>query len=71
MAPQICARAFSPSPHTQLPCPHNSLPHTHTQFQMGGYSYLKFVRELSMRVEDDWDAVVADMEEIRAALLSR
>jgi len=39
--------------------------------QMGGYSYLKFVRELSMRVEDDWDAVVADMEEIRAALLSR
>ena len=38
---------------------------------MGGYSYLEFIRSLADRVESDWDGVVADLEAIRAAVLSR
>lgn len=39
--------------------------------QMGGYTYLEFIRGLSKRVEGEWDAVRADLEAIRTALLSR
>ncbi len=39
--------------------------------QMGGYSYLEFIRTLSKRVDTEWDKVKADLERIRQALLSR
>ncbi|WP_432738457.1 insulinase family protein [Maridesulfovibrio sp. FT414] len=38
---------------------------------MNGISGLEFLRELSERVENDFDSVVADLEEIRATILSR
>lgn len=38
---------------------------------MGGLSYLEFIRNLSKRVESDWDSVKADLESIRTALLQR
>ena len=39
--------------------------------QMGGVSYLFFVRELVQRVESDWAGVLAQLERVRAALLNR
>lgn len=39
--------------------------------QMGGLTYLEFMRTLSKRVDSDWDSVKADLHAIRAALLSR
>ncbi len=39
--------------------------------QMGGYSYLEFVRSLEKRVEADWPGVQKDLEAIRSALLNR
>jgi len=39
--------------------------------QMGGYTYLEFIRKLSKRVDGEWDAVKADLEAIRSALLAR
>ena len=39
--------------------------------QMGGLSYLHFIRDLSKRVDTEWDKVKADLHTIRAALLSR
>lgn len=39
--------------------------------QMGGLSYLFYLRELAKRVESDWPSVQADLEAIRAALLGR
>ena len=39
--------------------------------QMGGLAQLEYLRELSKRIETDWDGVVADMEKIRAAVVSR
>ena len=40
---------------------------------MGGLSYLEYVRQLAKRVESEegWQAVRADLEAIRAALLQR
>lgn len=39
--------------------------------QMGGVSYLFFVRELVDRVESDWPSVVAAFEKIRGLLMNR
>ncbi len=39
--------------------------------QMGGLSFLEYIRQLSKRVDSEWDAVRADLETIRQALLSR
>eukprot|EP00873_Tetraselmis_striata_P018587 jgi/Tetstr1/438851/TSEL_027360.t1 len=39
--------------------------------QMGGLSYLEYVRKLVARVDSDWDGVVADLESIRSAVASR
>ncbi len=39
--------------------------------QMGGVSYLFFLRELAQRIEQDWPAVLADLEAVRAALIRR
>ncbi|CAM6087081.1 unnamed protein product [Calypogeia fissa] len=39
--------------------------------QMGGLSYLEFLRSLEKRVEEDWPSVAQSLEEIRTALLSR
>lgn len=39
--------------------------------QMSGISYLEYIRKLVSRVDSDWDAVKADLETIRSALLSR
>ena len=39
--------------------------------QMGGLSYLEYIRGLVKRVESDWDGVKADLEAIRKALLNR
>lgn len=33
--------------------------------QMGGISYLDYVRGLAQRVESDWEGVQADLEAIR------
>ncbi len=38
---------------------------------MGGLSYLEFMRDLSKRVDSEWDSVKADLHTIRASLLSR
>ena len=35
--------------------------------QMGGVSYLFFLRELAKAVDSDWPAVLAQLEAIRAA----
>ena len=37
---------------------------------MGGLSYLDFIRDLAVRVDGEWDAVVADLEAVRRAVLS-
>ena len=39
--------------------------------QMGGVSYLEFIRGLVSRVESDWEGVQADLEQIRTTLLQR
>ncbi|KAI8467060.1 MAG: peptidase M16C associated-domain-containing protein [Monoraphidium minutum] len=39
--------------------------------QMGGLSYLEFIRGLAKRVEADWDGVKADLERIRSLLLQQ
>ncbi len=39
--------------------------------QMGGVSYLFFVRELAERVNSDWPSVVAALEKIRSLLVNR
>eukprot|EP00246_Nothoceros_aenigmaticus_P001222 TRINITY_DN11663_c0_g1_i1.p1 TRINITY_DN11663_c0_g1~~TRINITY_DN11663_c0_g1_i1.p1 ORF type:complete len:1083 (+),score=216.91 TRINITY_DN11663_c0_g1_i1:65-3313(+) len=39
--------------------------------QMGGLSYLEFLRELVKQVDDDWPTVAASLESIRTSLLSR
>ena len=39
--------------------------------QMGGLSYLFYLRELVKRVDSDWPSVQADLEQIRSAILSR
>lgn len=39
--------------------------------QMGGVSYLFFVRELAERVDSDWPAVAAALEKIRGLLVNR
>mmetsp|Transcript_3635 Transcript_3635/g.10465 ORF Transcript_3635/g.10465 Transcript_3635/m.10465 type:complete len:1063 (+) Transcript_3635:286-3474(+) len=39
--------------------------------QLHGYSNLEFVRKLAARIDSDWDGVVADLEAIRSAVLSR
>jgi hypothetical protein len=39
--------------------------------QMGGLSYLFYLRELAKRCDSDWAGVCADLEAIRSALLSR
>jgi hypothetical protein len=38
---------------------------------MGGVDYLFFLRELIQRMEQDWPAVLADLEAVRAALIGR
>ncbi len=39
--------------------------------QMGGIAYLFFLRELIQRMEQDWPAVLADLEAVRSALIGR
>ncbi|KAI6677917.1 hypothetical protein NL676_038713 [Syzygium grande] len=39
--------------------------------QMGGISYLEFLRDLEERVDRDWDGISSSLEEIRKSLLSR
>lgn len=39
--------------------------------QMGGVSYLEFLRDLEERVDQDWDGISSSLEEIRKSLLSR
>ncbi|KAF3435385.1 hypothetical protein FNV43_RR22474 [Rhamnella rubrinervis] len=39
--------------------------------QMGGVSYLEFLKELEEKVDQDWDGVSSSLEEIRKCLLSR
>lgn len=38
---------------------------------MGGLEYLNFIRDLATRVDAEWDRVVADLEAVRAAILTR
>jgi Zn-dependent M16 (insulinase) family peptidase len=38
---------------------------------MGGVSYLQYLKQLTLRVEADWAGVKAELEAIRAAVLSR
>ena len=39
--------------------------------QMGGVSYLFFLRDLARQVEDDWPAVLAILEDLRHTLITR
>ncbi len=39
--------------------------------QMGGATYLLFLRELAQRVDTDWPAILADLEAVRQALVGR
>jgi Zn-dependent M16 (insulinase) family peptidase len=39
--------------------------------QMGGVSYLFFLRKLAERLEGDWDGVLADLRRVREALVNR
>lgn len=39
--------------------------------EMHGVSYLFFLRELSRRIDKDWDTVLSDLEEVRKTLVSR
>ncbi|CAI5464186.1 unnamed protein product [Closterium sp. Yama58-4] len=38
--------------------------------QMGGYSYLQYLRALEKRVDEDWPGVAASLEQIRQAVLT-
>ncbi|CAI5508537.1 unnamed protein product [Closterium sp. Naga37s-1] len=38
--------------------------------QMGGYSYLQYLRALEKRVDEDWPGVAASLEQIRQVVLS-
>ncbi|XP_047332043.1 presequence protease 1, chloroplastic/mitochondrial-like [Impatiens glandulifera] len=39
--------------------------------QMGGVSYLEFLRSLEEKIDQDWDGISSSLEEIRRSLLSR
>lgn len=39
--------------------------------QMGGVSYLFFLRQLAQRIESDWPAVLATLEQVRQTLIDR
>lgn len=39
--------------------------------QMGGVSYLEFLKDLEKKVDQDWDGISSSLEEIRRSLLSR
>ncbi len=39
--------------------------------QMGGISYLFFLRDLVKKIEEDWDGVLADLTLVRGALINR
>ncbi|OWM83735.1 hypothetical protein CDL15_Pgr004165 [Punica granatum] len=39
--------------------------------QMGGVSYLEFLRSLEERVDQDWDGISSSLEEIRKSLVSK
>ncbi|EPS67763.1 hypothetical protein M569_07010, partial [Genlisea aurea] len=39
--------------------------------QMGGISYLEFLRALETQIDDDWSAVSSSLEEIRRTLVSK
>lgn len=39
--------------------------------EMGGITYLFFLRRLATQIEEDWPAVVTKLEEVRSALLNR
>ncbi|CAG9466039.1 unnamed protein product [Pedinophyceae sp. YPF-701] len=39
--------------------------------QMGGYSYLEYIRKLAARLETDWEGIKADLLAIREALVRR
>lgn len=39
--------------------------------QMGGASYLEFLKDLGKKVDEDWDGVSSSLEEIRRTLISR
>ncbi|PIN10818.1 Metalloendoprotease HMP1 (insulinase superfamily) [Handroanthus impetiginosus] len=39
--------------------------------QMGGVSYLEFLRALEKKVDDDWDEISSSLEEIRKTLISK
>ena len=39
--------------------------------QAGGVDYLRFLRGLTARIDSDWAGVLADLEAVRAALISR
>lgn len=58
-----------PTANSQLPFPTPN--RLSTNRQMGGLSYLEYVRGLAKRVESDWDGVRGDLLAIRSALLSR
>ncbi|GMH13419.1 hypothetical protein Nepgr_015260 [Nepenthes gracilis] len=42
-----------------------------TAEQMGGISYLEFLRALEEKVDQDWDGIASSLEEIRKSLFSR
>ena len=39
--------------------------------QLGGLAQLEYLKTLAKRIDTDWDGVVADLEKIRAAVVSR
>jgi len=39
--------------------------------QMGGISYLEYIRDLARRVDEDWEGIVRDLKAIRAAVLAQ
>ena len=39
--------------------------------QLGGLAQLEYLKALTARIDTDWDGVVADLEKIRAAVVSR
>ena len=67
LAKLLCA---SPSP-TSGCCAPSLPPSRWVSEQMGGLSYLEFIRGLAKRVESDWAGVMADLEAIRSSLLTR
>jgi hypothetical protein len=59
----------SPLP-LDLPLP-PTCPRSWVREQTGGISYIDHLKELSKRVESDWEGVEAELKAIRAALLNR